>query len=56
MIVDDGVGFDSEEARKRKVSLGITAMQERAQECGGQVKIVSVLGWGTRISVQVPRL
>jgi len=56
VIVDDGVGFDLEEARKRKVSLGITAMQERAQECGGQVKIVSVPGWGTRISVQVPRL
>ncbi len=56
VIVDDGVGFDLEEARKRKVSLGITAMQGRAQECGGQVKIVSVPGWGTRISVQVPRL
>ena len=46
VIVDDGVGFDLEEARKRKVSLGITAMQERAQECGGQVKIVSVPGRG----------
>jgi len=30
-------------------------MEERAQECGGQIKIVSVPGWGTRISVQVPR-
>ncbi|NLY30281.1 MAG: sensor histidine kinase [Firmicutes bacterium] len=56
VIVDDGVGFDLKEALNRRVSLGLTAMQERAQECGGQMKIVSVPGWGTRISVQVPRL
>jgi len=55
VIIDDGIGFDLQEAQNRRVSLGLTAMRERAQECGGQIRIVAVPGYGTRISVQVPR-
>ena len=53
VIVDDGIGFDLQEAQNRRVSLGLTAMREQAQECGGQIRIVAVPGYGTRISVQV---
>ncbi|RDY72068.1 sensor histidine kinase [Halobacillus trueperi] len=51
-IVDDGIGFDVEEAKTS--SYGLQNMQERAFELGGTLKIVSVKEQGTRLEVKVP--
>ncbi|NLV92481.1 MAG: sensor histidine kinase [Firmicutes bacterium] len=56
VISDDGVGFDLEEIEQRPMSYGLTSMQERARECGGRVKVVTMPGRGTRIDVQIPRV
>jgi signal transduction histidine kinase len=53
-VSDDGIGFDPEAARHRSGRLGLTSMQERAQELGGQVDIRSRPGAGTEVHVEVP--
>ena len=55
VIADDGVGFVVKDALLRKASYGLATIRERAQECGGQAKVISLPGRGTRISVLVPR-
>jgi signal transduction histidine kinase len=52
-IVDDGVGFDPQDRRSRG-GVGLLAMQERAAELGGQWRVVSQPGEGTRVYVEVP--
>jgi len=52
-LIDDGMGFDVNEANKPS-SYGLQNMQERAIEIGGQFKIVSLENQGTRIEVKVP--
>jgi signal transduction histidine kinase len=52
-IVDDGVGFDPQDRRSRG-GVGLLAMQERAAELGGQWRVVSQPGEGTRVHVEVP--
>jgi signal transduction histidine kinase len=52
-IIDDGEGFDLEAARE-KGGLGLSTMEERATELGGQLSIVSRPGEGTRVLVEVP--
>ncbi|WP_163527577.1 sensor histidine kinase [Halobacillus ihumii] len=51
-IVDDGIGFDVEEAKTS--SYGLQNMQERALEVGGTLKVVSLSEQGTRLEVKVP--
>ncbi|ARI75926.1 sensor histidine kinase [Halobacillus mangrovi] len=51
-VVDDGVGFDVEEAKAS--SYGLQNMQERAFEVGGTLKLVSLKNQGTRLEVKVP--
>ncbi|WP_102029265.1 sensor histidine kinase [Salirhabdus sp. Marseille-P4669] len=51
-IIDDGVGFNVEEAKTS--SYGLQNMQERALEVGGTLKIVSLENQGTRLEVKVP--
>ncbi|UOQ95221.1 sensor histidine kinase [Halobacillus shinanisalinarum] len=51
-MVDDGIGFDVEEAKTS--SYGLQNMQERAFEVGGTLKIVSLKNQGTRLEVKVP--
>jgi signal transduction histidine kinase len=51
-IVDNGVGFDT--SRAREGSFGLISMNERAQSCGGNVRVISKPGNGTRIEVTVP--
>lgn len=51
-VVDDGVGFDSE--KEQSGSYGLTNMQERTMEIGGQFRIVSLPGQGTKVTVRVP--
>ena len=53
-VVDDGTGFDVEQAKSS--SYGLQNMQERAYEVGGTFKIVSIEGQGTRLEVKVPAL
>lgn len=51
-VVDDGVGFDTEESKAG--SYGMQNMYERAVEIGGTIKIISVKNKGTRLEVKVP--
>lgn len=53
-IADDGVGFDPRAAGVRSKRLGLTSMEERAQELGGTMQIVSSPGAGTTLRVEVP--
>jgi len=52
-IADNGVGMDTAVARK-KGTLGLHSMQERAAKLGGQLTIISAPGQGTTIQVEVP--
>lgn len=53
-IRDNGIGFDMEV--KKSASYGIVSMQERVNEIGGSINIVSAPGKGTRIDIRVPIL
>lgn len=54
VVADDGVGFDVADAQLRAHRLGITSMEERADELGGRLTIESVRGEGTRVKLEVP--
>jgi len=51
-VTDDGMGFDPATARERG-GLGLSAMEERAAELGGQLAVGSSPGQGTRVCVEV---
>jgi signal transduction histidine kinase len=56
-ILDDGVGFDVDGARRRALaggSIGLAGMQERVEFLGGNLEIESRHGQGTRIGVLLP--
>jgi len=56
-IHDDGIGFDPEHQRARrkgKGGLGLLSMRERATYVGGDFKIKSIRGAGTKIEVLIP--
>jgi PAS domain S-box-containing protein len=56
-VVDDGVGFDVNSAFRRAAygaSLGLLAMQERAELAGGRVRIRSLMGLGTGVHARFP--
>ena len=53
VIEDDGRGFDTQRAFE-KDGLGMKSMQERAQLLGGDLRIESAEGEGTRIHVSLP--
>jgi signal transduction histidine kinase len=52
-IVDDGVGFEVDDATLR--SLGLAGMRERASLADGHLDIASTRGHGTTIALEVPR-
>ena len=52
-ISDDGAGFDIEDGRK-KGGIGLLGMEERAIEMGGEFRVQTQPGQGTRITVVVP--
>lgn len=55
-IADDGAGFDvTAPSTDSVVHLGLVNMRERAQSIGGDLRIESARGRGTRAVVQVPR-
>lgn len=53
-VRDDGVGYDgaSDSGRLR---FGLTGMRERAELVGGELRIESAVGKGTRVVVRIPR-
>lgn len=57
-IRDDGQGFSTIEAANRSLNLtgsGLGHLQQRARLLGGQCRIESTPGTGTRIEISVPR-
>ncbi len=52
-VLDLGQGFDMETDFPRE-GLGLISMKERARLAGGEVEIISALGRGTTVSVDVP--
>lgn len=53
-VVDDGIGFNMEEAPTS--SYGLQNMKERTVEIGGTCKIISIPGQGTRLEVKIPKV
>ncbi len=51
VVTDDGCGFDG---RTRPPGLGLRSIRERIQSVSGWVRIESVPGRGTRLTVEVP--
>jgi signal transduction histidine kinase len=54
-VADDGIGFDPEDPELRSHHLGLTSMEERAQELGGRLRLRSAPGAGTTVTLEVPR-
>lgn len=54
MVRDDGVGFEPEQGKKHKATLGLHGMRERAQLVGGTLQVLSVPGVGTTILARLP--
>jgi signal transduction histidine kinase len=52
-IVDDGVGFDSQSVPS-EATFGLTSMRERALAAGGEFRLTTRDGGGTRIEIVLP--
>ena len=53
-IVDEGAGFEADEAIAAGLSTGLTGMRERAMLLGGAFLVSSAPGAGTTIEVELP--
>jgi signal transduction histidine kinase len=51
-IEDDGKGFD--DANVSRSSSGLTGMHERAKLAGGELRLDSRVGGGTRLTAEIP--
>src|SRR5262245_45727483 len=49
-----GAGFDAADPALRSRRLGLTSMEERAAALGGDLRIESSIGGGTRVRLEVP--
>jgi signal transduction histidine kinase len=54
-VSDDGIGFDPHAPELRSRHLGLTSMEERAQELHGRLRINSSPGKGTTVRVELAR-
>jgi signal transduction histidine kinase len=54
-VADDGHGFDPGDPELRSRHLGLTSMEERAAELGGELQISSAPGEGCTVRLRVPR-
>ncbi|MFD1871186.1 ATP-binding protein [Hymenobacter bucti] len=54
LVADDGRGFDPAAPPPRSGGLGLRGVRARASYLRGQVQVVSQLGQGTRIEVELP--
>ena len=52
-VIDNGSGFRQQQSEQKR-TLGIIGMRERAIMLGGELKIKSEVGVGTKISLRVP--
>lgn len=52
-ISDDGRGF--ERSGSTNSGLGLLGMEERVRELGGSFRLISALGRGTRVEIELPR-
>ncbi|MGO4887325.1 HAMP domain-containing sensor histidine kinase [Anaerobacillus sp. MEB173] len=52
-IIDDGIGFEPSD-QKSTSSYGLNSMNERTNEIGGVLEVISLPGKGTQIEVKVP--
>jgi NarL family two-component system sensor histidine kinase LiaS len=52
VLRDDGTGFDTE--AKKQISYGLLTMEERVNELGGTMELISAPGKGTSIEIWVP--
>lgn len=52
-IADDGKGFDTE-SREKHVGNGMINMTDRTRALGGEIKIESAAGVGTKLTVELP--
>jgi signal transduction histidine kinase len=53
LIQDKGVGFDSQEVKK-KAGIGLSSMRERVRLLNGTIAIESTPGKGTELEVFIP--
>lgn len=53
-VIDDGRGFDVEEAALRRPGMGLFTMRERLMLVGGALQIISAPSAGTRVVATVP--
>ncbi|MGG1660450.1 sensor histidine kinase [Brevibacillus sp. NRS-1366] len=53
-VVDDGIGFEVDQALNTGKGLGVFGMKERAQLLGGTVDIRSAPNEGTTVIVRIP--
>jgi signal transduction histidine kinase len=53
-IIDNGRGFDVEDAEQRRPGMGLFTMRERVALAGGRFDVRSAPGSGTRITAAVP--
>ena len=51
-IGDDGCGFDT--GAVRRDGLGLIGMEERVRELGGHLRVISMMGQGTRAEFRLP--
>ncbi|ANE48616.1 histidine kinase [Paenibacillus swuensis] len=52
LIIDNGVGFDLES--QKQAAYGLVSMQERVNEIGGAIDLITAPGKGTRIDIRIP--
>ena len=52
-VMDEGIGFDPDDGRKKE-TLGLVSMRERARLVRGDFAVTSATGKGTAIDVRVP--
>ena len=53
-VIDDGIGFNTDDVERRRPGMGLFTMRERAALVGGRLTLQSVPGVGTRVLVAVP--
>jgi signal transduction histidine kinase len=54
VVSDNGIGFDPTDPQIRTRRLGITSMEERTEQLGGELRIESTAGRGTRVELELP--
>jgi PAS domain S-box-containing protein len=53
-VEDQGVGFNPQAALESQHASGLSGMQKRVSDCGGELEIETEIGRGTRIIVDFP--